>query len=64
MISMSRFFAATRYLIIDLISQGAGIALPIAALGLFVGLRAWASRQDSERDMLRGDKDHDDEALS
>ena len=32
----------------DLLSQGAGIALPIAALGLFVGLRAWAGRQDRE----------------
>jgi uncharacterized membrane protein YqhA len=35
---------------IDLISQGAGIALPIAALGLFIGLRAWASRQERDRD--------------
>jgi len=26
----------------DLLAQGAGIALPIAALGLFIGLRAWA----------------------
>ena len=26
----------------DLLIQGAGIALPIAALGLFIGLRAWA----------------------
>ena len=49
---------------IDLISQGAGIALPIAALGLFIGLRAWASRQDRERDVSHGDKGHDDEALS
>jgi uncharacterized membrane protein YqhA len=32
----------------DLISQGAGIALPIAALGIFVGLRAWAARQERE----------------
>lgn len=28
----------------NLLSFGAGIALPIAALGLFVGLRAWATR--------------------
>ena len=49
---------------IDLISQGAGIALPIAALGLFIGLRAWASRQDRERDTLRSDENHDDETLS
>ena len=27
----------------DLLQYGAGIALPIAALGLFVGLRAWAA---------------------
>ena len=33
---------------IDLLSQGAGIALPIAALGIFLGLRAWGSRQDRE----------------
>ena len=33
---------------IDLLSQGAGIALPIAALGLFLGLRAWATRQERE----------------
>ena len=38
---MSRFFAATRYLII--------IPLPIAALGIFLGLRAWAARQERER---------------
>ena len=28
----------------DLLQYGAGIALPIAALGLFVGLRAWAAK--------------------
>jgi uncharacterized membrane protein YqhA len=28
----------------NLLSYGAGIALPIAALGLFVGLRAWATK--------------------
>ena len=28
---------------VDLLEQGAGIALPIAALGLFIGLRAWAN---------------------
>lgn len=42
---------------IDLISQGAGIALPIGALGLFIGLRAWASRQDRERDTLDTQED-------
>jgi uncharacterized membrane protein YqhA len=34
---------------VDLVAQGAGIALPIAALGLFLGLRAWATRQDREK---------------
>lgn len=33
---------------IDIIAQGAGIALPIAALGIFLGLRAWAARQERE----------------
>jgi len=33
---------------VDLFTQGAGIALPIAALGLFLGMRAWAGRQDRE----------------
>jgi uncharacterized membrane protein YqhA len=28
----------------DVLSYGAGIALPIAALGIFLGLRAWAAR--------------------
>jgi uncharacterized membrane protein YqhA len=31
---------------INILAQGAGIAMPIAALGIFIGLRAWASRQD------------------
>ncbi len=34
---------------VDLVAQGAGIALPIAALGMFIGFRAWASRQESEK---------------
>jgi uncharacterized membrane protein YqhA len=34
---------------LDLLSQGAGIALPIAALGIFLGLRAWGARQDLAR---------------
>jgi hypothetical protein len=38
---------------VDLLAQGAGIALPIAALGLFIGLRAWALRQDRESHYLR-----------
>ena len=33
---------------VDLLSQGAGIALPIAALGIFLGLRSWGARQDRE----------------
>ena len=33
---------------IDLVAQGTGIALPIGALGIFIGLRAWAARQERE----------------
>lgn len=33
---------------INILAQGAGISMPIAALGLFIGLRAWATRQDHE----------------
>ena len=44
---------------VDLLAQGAGIALPIAALGIFVGLRAWAARQDQE-----GEKEHDQQLHS
>lgn len=33
---------------VDLLAQGAGIALPIAALSLFIGLRAWGARQERE----------------
>jgi uncharacterized membrane protein YqhA len=32
----------------NLLQYGAGIALPIAALGLFVGLRAWSARISKE----------------
>ena len=35
---------------VDLLTQGAGIALPIAALGFFIGMRAWAGRQDEEKE--------------
>ena len=38
---------------VDLLAQGAGIALPIAALGIFIGMRAWAGRQERE-----GEKEH------
>jgi uncharacterized membrane protein YqhA len=33
----------------NLLQYGAGIALPIAALGLFVGLRAWATNSTKGR---------------
>ena len=33
---------------VDMLAQGAGIALPIAALGVFIGLRAWGARQERE----------------
>lgn len=33
---------------VDILAQGAGVALPIAALGLFIALRAWAARQERE----------------
>lgn len=33
----------------DLLQYGAGIALPIAALGLFVGLRAWSIKLGKEQ---------------
>ena len=33
---------------VDLVAQGAGIALPIAALALFIAARAWAARQERE----------------
>jgi uncharacterized membrane protein YqhA len=32
----------------DLVAQGAGIALPIGALALFIAARAWAARQERE----------------
>ena len=32
----------------SLLNYGAGIALPIAALGLFIGLRAWATKLTKE----------------
>ncbi len=34
----------------NLLQYGAGIALPIAALGLFVGLRAWSSKVGKEHE--------------
>lgn len=38
---------------IDLVEYGAGIALPIAALGVFIGLRAWASKVSKQAEALR-----------
>ena len=32
----------------NLLEYGAGIALPIAALGFFIGLRAWTNKEDKE----------------
>ena len=32
----------------NLLQYGAGIALPIAALGLFIGLRTWANKMNEE----------------
>ena len=34
----------------NILQYGAGIALPIAALGVFMGLRAWAAKQSHTRD--------------
>ncbi len=39
----------------DLLQYGAGIALPIAALGVFIGLRAWSDR------LARTDNDASDD---
>jgi uncharacterized membrane protein YqhA len=47
---------------IDLLSQGAGIALPIAALGIFLGLRAWGARQDHARHESRHGKSEMEES--
>lgn len=33
---------------VDLVAQGASIALPIGALALFIAARAWAARQERE----------------
>jgi uncharacterized membrane protein YqhA len=33
---------------VDLVAQGAGIALPIGALAAFIAARAWAARQERE----------------
>ena len=40
----------------DLIQYGAGIALPIAALGLFIGMRAWSTKISKESASEEGRK--------
>jgi uncharacterized membrane protein YqhA len=52
----------------DVLQSGAGIALPIAALGLFIGLRAWAARSAGsnsagERDQRRPSAGQDRQAV-
>ena len=34
----------------NILQSGAGIALPIAALGVFMGLRAWPAKQSRARE--------------
>ncbi len=46
----------------DLLPYGAGIALPIAALGLFVFLRAWSTKLDEES--ASADKDEDWDSIT
>lgn len=48
---------------VDLIAQGAGIAMPIAALGLFIGLRSWASRQELEKHQVAHQERTDSEKI-
>ncbi len=36
----------------NLLQYGVGIAVPIAALGLFIGLRAWAARGEEGIDKV------------
>lgn len=40
----------------DLLEYGAGIALPIAALGLFVALRAWSVKIAKEAEKINDDR--------
>jgi uncharacterized membrane protein YqhA len=47
---------------VNILSQGAGIALPIAALGVFIGLRAWAGRQEQEAAHMRKQASSNSEA--
>jgi uncharacterized membrane protein YqhA len=49
----------------DLLQYGAGIALPIAALGLFVGLRAWSVKINKETETsIKSSKDADSRKLT
>jgi len=52
---MGAIFARGTY---GLLQYGAGIALPIAALGLFVGLRAWSAKinKETEASLKRGEE--------
>jgi uncharacterized membrane protein YqhA len=40
----------------DMLQSGAGIALPIAALGVFIGLRAWAGKNAGPNGTRDGDR--------
>ena len=52
---MSRVFLGTPE---SVMQYGAGIALPIAALGIFVGLRAWATKLTKPHHLTPKDKWH------
>ena len=41
----------------DLLQYGAGIALPIAALGVFVGLRTWSTKISKKADTAAQDRE-------
>jgi uncharacterized membrane protein YqhA len=47
----------------NLLQYGAGIALPIAALGLFVGLRAWSVKLKTESEPAAQSLESEDDAL-
>jgi len=42
---------------VDLVAQGTGIALPIAALAFFIAARAWAARQERESEPHKAAED-------
>jgi uncharacterized membrane protein YqhA len=47
-----------------LFEYGAGIALPIAALGLFIGLRAWSTKMSKETAMTEVERESTSESDS